>query len=118
LAKTGPVVTGSRKQVRPHSLLRVDGELRGEVRRGFEKLGLMGGMRGTIALTPQGASAAAGKGGEMLRAAPGQFGTALAAGAGPRTPSNGRVPISARVRAGQACLHFCRLEAVDPQPFG
>ena len=38
LAKTGPVVTGSRKQVRPHPLLRLEGE----VRRGFEKLGLTG----------------------------------------------------------------------------
>jgi hypothetical protein len=42
LAKAGPVVAGSRKQVRPHRLLRVEGELRGEVRRGFEKLGLSG----------------------------------------------------------------------------
>ena len=42
LAKTGLVVTGSRKQVRPHPLLRVEAELRGEVRRGFEKLGLTG----------------------------------------------------------------------------
>jgi hypothetical protein len=48
-------------ELESHSLLRVDGELRGEVRRCFEKLGLTGGMRGTIALTPQGASAAAGK---------------------------------------------------------
>jgi hypothetical protein len=29
-------------QVRPHSLLRMEGELQGEVRRGFEKLGLTG----------------------------------------------------------------------------
>src|SRR4051794_27094534 len=40
LADAGPIVAGSRKQVRPHPLLRVEGELRGEVRRGFEKLGL------------------------------------------------------------------------------
>lgn len=38
LAKSGPVVTGSRMQIRPHPLLRVEVELRGEVRRGFEKL--------------------------------------------------------------------------------
>ena len=42
LAKSGPVVEGSRKQVGPHPLLRVEGELRSEVRRGFEKLGLAG----------------------------------------------------------------------------
>jgi hypothetical protein len=42
LAKSGPVVTGSRKQVRPHPLLRVESVLRGEVRRGFEKLRLTG----------------------------------------------------------------------------
>jgi len=35
-------VTGSRKQVRPHPLLRVETEFWGEVRRGFEKLGLRG----------------------------------------------------------------------------
>jgi hypothetical protein len=29
-------------ELESHSLLRVDGELRGEVRRGFEKLGLTG----------------------------------------------------------------------------
>lgn len=42
LAKSGPIVAGSRKQVRPHPLLRVESELRGEVRRSFEKLGLTG----------------------------------------------------------------------------
>jgi hypothetical protein len=56
LAKTRPVITRSRKQVRPRPLLRMEGVLQGEVRRGFEKLGLTGCMRGTIALTPQGAS--------------------------------------------------------------
>jgi hypothetical protein len=57
LAEAGPVVTGSRKQVRPHPLLRVEGELRGEVRRGFEKLGLASGTRGPTASTlPAGSS--------------------------------------------------------------
>jgi hypothetical protein len=42
LAAAGPVVIGNRRQVRPHPLLRVEGELRGEVRRGCEKLGLTG----------------------------------------------------------------------------
>ncbi len=36
--ETGPVVEGSRKQARPHPLLRVEAELRGEVAKGFERL--------------------------------------------------------------------------------
>jgi hypothetical protein len=75
LAKTGPVVTGSRKQVRPHPLLRVEAELRGEVRRGFEKLGLTGWHARNYRVDAAGSfAAAAGKGSEMLRAAPGQLG--------------------------------------------
>ena len=42
IAKTGPVVEGSRKQARPHPLLRVEAELRGEVTKGFERLGVSG----------------------------------------------------------------------------
>jgi hypothetical protein len=42
LAKSGPVVEGSRKQARPHPLLRVEAELRSEVAKGFERLGVSG----------------------------------------------------------------------------
>jgi hypothetical protein len=42
LAKSGLVVEGSRKQARPHPLLRVEAELRSEVAKGFERLGVSG----------------------------------------------------------------------------
>jgi hypothetical protein len=42
IGKTGPVVEGSRKQARPHPLLRVEAELRSEVAKGFERLRVSG----------------------------------------------------------------------------
>ncbi len=42
LTKTGVMVEGSRKQARPHPLLRVEADLRTEVARGFQRLGVSG----------------------------------------------------------------------------
>lgn len=42
LTRTGVMVEGSRKQARPHPLLRVEAELRTEVARGFRRLGVSG----------------------------------------------------------------------------
>jgi hypothetical protein len=56
IAKTGRVVEGSRKQARPHPLLRVEAELCSEVAKGFERLGVSGWSSGTIGSTRLGDS--------------------------------------------------------------
>ncbi len=45
LAADGPVVTGSRGQVRPHPLLLVESTLRREIATGFDRLGLSASRR-------------------------------------------------------------------------
>lgn len=45
LSQDGPVVTGSRGQVRPHPLLVIESRLRQEIASGFDRLGLSAARR-------------------------------------------------------------------------